>query len=204
MNRQTRQPLKLKVRNFVAAATLALATCSAAAAPASYQIDSDHLSVGFLVDHIGYAKTLGMFRSASGSFKFDEQALTLSDIEIKIKTDSVFTNHRKRDKHLRSADFLNSAEFPEMTFRAATAERTGDRSFSVPGQLSLLGTTKSVTLTATWNKSAQYPIGDKPYVTGVSIRGSFNRSDFAMNYAVANEWVGDEIELIIELEAQRQ
>jgi len=204
MRLQVRELLSSKLRTLFAATGLALAAVSATAAPASYQIDPDHLSVGFLVDHIGYAKTLGMFRSASGNFNFDEQALTLSDVEIKIKTDSVFTNHRKRDEHLRSADFLNSAEFPEMTFRAVSAEKTGDRSFRIAGDLSLLGTTKPVTLKAVWNKSAQYPIGDKPYVMGVSIRGSFKRSEFGMNYAVDNGWVGDEIELIIEFEAQRQ
>jgi polyisoprenoid-binding protein YceI/phosphatidylglycerophosphate synthase len=184
-------------------------TSVALAEPVRYKIDPDHLSIGFLVDHIGYQKTLGMFRKAGGSYLFDESSGALSDIEVVIETESVFSNHRKRDEHLRSADFLNSKEFPRMVFRAKGAERTGERTYSIKGNLELLGKSKPVTLLATWNKSAEYPfggglLGEKPYVMGVSARGSFQRSAYGMNYAVDNGWVGDEIELIIEFEAIRQ
>ena len=60
---------------------------------------------------------------------------------------------------------------------------------------------------ATWDDGAEPPLsglGRKPYVMGVSARGSFKRSAFGMNYAVANGWVGDEVALIIEFEAIRQ
>ena len=183
---------------------LLVLSVSARAEPERYRIDPEHLSIGFLVDHIGYNKVLGMFREAGGSFRFDESAATLSDLRVEIETDSVFTNHRKRDDHLRSADFLNSREFPKMVFTAAGARREGERRFVIDGELELLGTRKPVTLTATWNKSAQYPIGSKPYVMGISARGSFRRSAFGMTYAVDNGWVGDEVELIIEFEAIRE
>lgn len=184
--------------NFVAGLSTAIAE------PARYEIDPDHLSVGFLVDHVGYAGTLGMFRQAGGSYTFDEDTGELSDVEVKIDTDSVFTNHRKRDEHLRSADFLNSAEFPQMVFRAESATLVEPRSYLIDGTLELLGQTRPLVLDATWNKSGAYPFGGNPYVMGVSARGSFQRSDFGMDYSVDNGWVGDEIELIIEFEAQRQ
>ena len=176
---------------------------------ALYQIDPDHLSLGFLVDHIGYAKTLGMFRKAAGSYRFDEQTGALTDLKVVVDTASVYSNHQKRDEHLRSADFLNSKEFPEMVFTAANARRIGDRSFEIAGALQLLGKTQPLTLTATWNKSDEYPfggglLGGKPYVMGVSARASFRRSAFGMTYAVDNGWVGDEVALIIEFEARRQ
>jgi len=179
------------------------------AEPARYEIDPDHLSIGFLVDHIGYARTLGMFRKAEGAFDFDEQTGELSDVKVVVDTASVFSNHKKRDEHLRSADFLNSQEFPEMVFTAESARRTGETTFVIPGQLELLGKTRPLTLEATWNKSAEYPIGGgllggKPYVMGVSAQGRILRSEFGMNYAVDNGWVGDEVELIIEFEARRQ
>ncbi len=176
--------------------------------PARYEIDPEHLSVGFLVDHIGYQKVLGMFRKASGSYTFDERTGELTDVRVEIDTASVFSNHKKRDDHLRSADFLNSAEFPRMVFTAGGASRRGEREYAIQGQLELLGTTQPVTLEATWNKSAEYPIGGgfggKPWVMGVSARGSFRRSEFGMSYAVDNGWVGDDVHLIIEFEARRQ
>ena len=174
-----------------------------------YEIDPDHLSVGFLVEHIGYSKVLGMFREAGGSYLFDEASGELSDLTVVIETESVFTNHRKRDEHLRSADFLNSAEFPQMIFRASRAMPAKGRHYRIDGELELLGQSKPLTLEADWNKSAEYPfggglMGGKPYVMGVSARGSFERSSYGMSYSVDNGWVGDRVELIIEFEAQRQ
>ncbi|MDO9438897.1 YceI family protein [Hydrogenophaga sp.] len=183
------------------------ASAPAHAQAARYQLDPDHITVGFLVDHVGFAKVLGMFRSARGNYRFDEATTTLSEVRIEVETASVFTNQRKRDDHLKGPDFLNSGEFPRMVFTATGAKRTGERTFEIAGQLELLGKSQPLTLQATWNKSAESPLGGplrKPYVMGVSARGSFKRSAYGMNYAVANEWVGDEVPLIIEFEAIKQ
>ena len=83
-----------------------------------YIIDKSHFAIGFLVEHVGYAKTLGMFREIDGNYSHDTENNTINDINIIIKTDSVFTNHDKRDEHLMSPDFLNVSKYPEMTFRA--------------------------------------------------------------------------------------
>ena len=186
-------------------ACLLAAHGAASAQPARYEIDPEHFSVGFLVDHIGYAKVLGMFRNASGTYSFDEATGALSDVRLVIDAKSVFTNHRRRDQHLNSADFLNSGEFPEIVFKGARAKRTGERTFVVEGELDLIGKTQPVTLNVNWNKSGQYELsGPKAYVMGVSARGSFKRSAFGMNYEVAHGWVGDTVELILEFEARRK
>ena len=193
---------RLFVRLLLAACFVASAT--AHAQPARYEIDPEHFSVGFLVDHVGYAKVLGLFQKAGGSFTFDEKAGTLSDVRIAIDSASVFTGHRKRDDHLRGTDFLNAVEFPQIVFKGASAKRSGERTFVVEGQLEMLGKTQPVTVNFTWNKSAQYELpGVKAYVMGASGRGSFKRSAFGMSYAVANGWVGDTVELILEFEARR-
>ncbi|MCV0440831.1 MAG: YceI family protein [Hydrogenophaga sp.] len=196
----------LVLSTFALCAAL-LASSPAQAQAARYELDPDHTTVAFLVDHVGYAKVLGLFRSARGSYKFDEATATLSEVRIEVETASVFSNQRKRDEHLKGPDFLNSGEFPRMVFTAGGARRTGDRTFEIAGQLELLGKSLPLTLQATWNKSAESPLGGplrKPYVMGVSARGSFKRSTYGMNYAVANGWVGDEVPLIIEFEAVRQ
>lgn len=189
------------------AASSPLLMSAAHAQAARYELDPDHTTVAFLVDHIGYAKVLGMFRSARGSYRFDEATATLSEVRIEVETASVFSNQRKRDDHLKGPDFLNSGEFPKMVFTATSAKRTGDKTFDISGQLELLGKSLPLTLQATWNKSAESPLGGplgKPYVMGVSARGSFKRSAYGMNYAVANGWVGDEVPLIVEFEAVRK
>ena len=199
-------------RSVIPTAALALLV-SLAATPAlaaeRYVIDPEHLGVGFLVEHIGYANVLGLFRKAEGEFSFDESSGALGEIRITVDTASVFTNHQKRDEHLKSADFLNSAEFPQMVFHATGGTRDGERGYVIEGELELLGQRHPLTLQATWNKSAEYPFGGgllsgKPYVMGVSARGSFRRGTYGMNYALDNGWVGDEVQLIIEFEARRQ
>lgn len=192
---------------FLATASFGVLMNPAHAQPASYELDPEHTVVAFLVDHIGYAKILGMFRAVQGSYRFDEDAVVLSQVRIEVDTASVFSNSRSRDDHLKGPDFLNSAQFPKMVFTSNGAQRTGERTFDIVGELELLGKKQPLTLQATWNKSATSPIGPfgrKPYLMGVSARGSFKRSAFGMNYAVANGWVGDDIPLIIEFEAIRK
>jgi polyisoprenoid-binding protein YceI len=192
------------VRTLLCAAfLLALAAASARAEPARHELDPEHLTVAFLVDHIGYAKVLGLFRAARGSYSFDEATAALSQVRIEVDTQSVFSNYAKRDQHLKSADFLNTAEFPRMVFTAANAKRTGERTFEITGQLELLGRTQPLTLSATWNKSGPSPI-ENAYIMGVSARGSFKRSAYGMRYGVDNGWVGDDVALIIEFEAKRK
>jgi polyisoprenoid-binding protein YceI len=197
-------PARLGALAFALALALLAAPGAARAQAASYEIDPDHLSLGFMVDHIGYGKTLGMFLKGRGSYRFDEASAALSEVRVEVDTDSVFSNQRQRDSHLKGGDFLNVKEFPRMVFTAAAAKRTGDRTFEIPGQLELLGKSQPLTLQATWNKSAESPLPGKPYTMGVSAKGSFKRSAYGMSYAVANGWVGDDVNVIIEFEAKRK
>ena len=104
---------------------------------------------------------------------------------------------------LMSRDFLDSGSHPEMTFVAASAQRTGESTFVVAGELTLLGKRRPLTLEATLNKSAPYPFGDRAEVMGVSARAKLKRSEFGMTYGVADDLVGDDVEIVIEFEARK-
>jgi polyisoprenoid-binding protein YceI len=99
----------------------ALCTPTGAAEPARYAIDPDHQTVAFLVEHIGYARTLGRFLDVTGAYTFDEASGTVSDVRITIDTASVSTQHDKRDEHLRGKDFLDVKAYPQMVFTADRA-----------------------------------------------------------------------------------
>ena len=170
-----------------------------------YIIDKSHFSIGFLVEHVGYARTLGMFRDIDGSYIHDVKNKKINDINIVINTDSVFTNDEKRDEHLKSPDFLHVDKYPEMVFKATDIKINNDETI-INGNLTLLGITRPLVLTGRINKIGKYPFGGiiKPYVMGISAKGTIKRSDHAMMYAIKDNIVGDEIELIIEFEARRQ
>ena len=211
LRHSSRRPFLIQ---FAAAAVTMAYVYASMAAPAraeprQYVIDPEHFSIAIKVMHIGYADMIGLFLEGAGSFTFDEETLGLSDVKVTIKTASFTTGHQKRDDHVRSADFLNAKEFPEMTFVGKSSERTGDRTGKVQGELTLRGVTKPLTLNVVWNKSGEYPFGGglfggKPYVIGINATANLNRSDFGMTYAVDNGLVGNKVELIFGLEAVRQ
>ena len=172
----------------------------------NYVIDDSHFSIGFLVEHAGYAKTLGLFKQIEGKYTYDQSLNLVKDLVMTINTDSVFTNHDKRDAHLRSPDFLDVEKFPIMTFMVDEYDLSKTPG-KLKGKFTLLGVTKDVVLDFNINKVAEYPfrVGlSKPIVMGVSARASLNRSDYGMSYGVDKNLVGDEIELIIEFEARQQ
>jgi len=184
---------------------LTMITASASLAePRRFEIDPEHFSVGFLVEHAGYDKTLGMFREAEGSFVYDEAEQELHSGEVTVQADSVFTNHGERDEHLRGGDFLAVSEHPVIRFEATALEMSNDTNGTLKGDLTLLGTTRPIELAITINKTGAYPFGDNAYVLGASARGTIERSDFGMTYGVEGNLVGDEVELILEFEAVRQ
>ena len=190
-------------------AVLLCAAAPAQAKPEKYVIDPAHFSIAMSVRHIGYFDLIGLFTEGAGSFTFDETKPDVSDIRVTIRTASFESGHAKRDDHVRSADFLNAKEFPEMVFVGKATEKTGDRTGRIHGELTLRGVTRPLTLEVTWVKSGDYPIGGglfggKPYVTGINARGTLKRSDFGMTYAVDNGLVGDEVTLMLGFEARRQ
>jgi polyisoprenoid-binding protein YceI len=185
-------------------ALLICAARSGGAEPRLYEIDPQHLTLGFLVEHVGFAKVLGRFQEGEGRFTFDESTGEISNVRVLVETASVDTAVEARDRHLKSADFLNVEKFPEMVFETKGAMTLEGRSGELQGSLTLLGVTRPLSLSVVWNKSATSPLPGKPYVAGMSARGSFRRSDFGMSYGVADGLVGDVVELLVELEAHRR
>jgi polyisoprenoid-binding protein YceI len=191
--------------SLVAFALLALVGtgATAVAEPYRYRIDPEHLSIGFSASHIGYADVLGLFLRGAGSFVYDAQTRTLRDLQATVDPASVFTNHRARDEHLRSGEFLDAAAHPEIRFVMTGAEPTGERTGKVTGDLTLRGVTRPVVLDVTLNAAKPSPL-DGSERLGVSVRTTIQRSAWGMTYAVENGWVADAIPLSIEFEAVRE
>ena len=189
---------------FAAACTTTVAGPRHAAADGDvFVIDPEHVVVAFTVGHIGYADVLGQFLEVGGSFRYDEDTRRLSDIEVEIPAESVFTNHDRRDEHVRSADFLDAGSHPVITFVGREAVETGPDTGQVTGDLTVRGVTRPVTLDVTLNKIGPYPFGEN-YVIGVTATTTLLRSDFGMTYALAEGWVDDDLNVTINLEAIRQ
>ena len=190
----------MSFRSSLAATTLLATLAGPALAGTPYVLDPAHLSTLFVVDHMGYSKIYGRFGQVAGTVDFDPQAVETSSLSVTIKAASVDTNFGPRDDHLRSPDFFNVREFPDITFVSKKIEKTGERTGKVTGALTLLGVTRPVVLDVTFNKDAESPVSKKPTI-GFSAHGTIKRSEFGMKYGVPA--LGDEIDLRIEAEAAR-
>lgn len=170
---------------------------------ATYELDPTHTTVYFTIDHIGYAKTLGLFTTVSGSFEYDAETRELGEVAVSIDAASVESFNKARDAHVRKADFLDVNNHPTITFTANGGKAASDTNGTVTGNLTILGQSLPVTLDVTLNKAAPYPFGHKREVLGLSMSTSIKRSDFGMSYGVENGLVGDEIAIQIETEAMK-
>ncbi len=177
--------------------TLLFATLpiAALAAPETFTLDPYHTLPHFSVDHLGLSTVIGRFDKTTGKVTFDRAAKTGS-VDIAIPTATVTTGDadkgsrpRSRDEHLRTADFFNVAEFPQMTFKSNKVHFTGDNPSSIDGDLTLLGVTKPLTLTIVRFK-CNPASGNNKERCGGDATGKFKRTDFGMKTGVPS--VGDE------------
>lgn len=170
----------------------------------TYKLDEEHFAFTFEVDHLGYAPVIGLFLKASGEFEFDEDTLEVPSGRIVVQADSVFSNHKRRDDHLRNRDFLNVRRHSEIVFEVTDFEATSDTTGKLTGDLTLLGETRPVTLDVTLNKADIYPFGHEKYTLGLSASTTILRSEWGMTYGLDPLMVGDEVILRFEFEAIQQ
>ncbi|MCM0611795.1 YceI family protein [Marinobacter sediminum] len=175
----------------------------ATAEPEKFVVDDEHFSMAFEIMHIGYAPVMGMFREVKGEFVYDEETKELSAGELVFKSNSVFTNHEKRDDHLRKDDFLHTSQYPQITFTVTSFETTGENTGTVVGDLTMLGQTHPVELDVTLNKAAVYPIGHEDYTLGITATTTLKRSTWGMTYGLDPALVGDEVSLKFGFEANK-
>jgi len=176
----------------------------AMAAPLTYNIDPLHSFPNFTVNHLGMTQVHGRFDRMTGKIVYDAAAKTGS-MEMKVQTASISTGDakraegtRSRDEHLRTPDFFNTAEFPEMVFKSTKLNFAGDKPDSVEGTLTLLGVTKPVKFQVTSFNCGPHPYNKKP-MCGAYVEGAIKRTDFGMKFGVPA--ISDEVKLGIGIEA---
>ncbi|MFB8278667.1 YceI family protein [Nocardia colli] len=144
--------------------------------PGSWTLDTAHSSVAFTIRHLGISKVRGGFTKFETEFVVDESgAATLG---ATIHLESFDTGNADRDAHIRTADFLDAANRPTLTFRATEPVQIAE-SFEVEGEATLGGVTKPVTLDVEWGGVQEFgATGDRH--AGFSATGTIKRTDFGV------------------------
>ena len=187
-------------RTLAAAIGAAAFMLSAAATQAAdYRIDPGHSFVQFKISHLGYSWMIGTFDELSGSFAFDSEAgPEAQSIAVEIVTASVDTGHAERDKHLRSADFLDVDEHPTATFVSTGYEGDGQAG-TLTGDLTLHGVTRSIAIAVTKVGEGPDPWGG--YRAGFEGTTTIVRKDFGMGYNLGP--ASESMELLLFIEGVR-
>ncbi len=180
---------------------LLLAAAPAVAATDKYTFDPAHTQILFSVGHLGFSHSHGRFNTFDGSFTFDEKNPTASTINVTVDTGSVDMGSKEWDDAVLGDALLNAKKFPKMTFKSNAVTKTGDKTGTVTGDLTLLGVTKPVTLDVIFNKSGNHPY-TKNHLAGFSASATLKRSEFGMVKYLPD--VGDDVTITIEVEGIRQ
>lgn len=168
-----------------------------------YRIHEDHTWVTFSISHAGWANARGMFRGVSGDILFDQEDVTNSSVSVVLSASSIDTNSEQRDRDMAGPDFLNSVEFPEITFESTRIEQTGERTGVVYGDMTMIGVTREIALDVTWNAEFPLPWDPSTVKTGFSATGQIDGTDFGMN-SLVDFGLGPVINIEIDAEAIRE
>jgi len=187
--------------------TLALATLATPALAATWTLDPPHSNVQFSVRHMMLSNVRGEFTKVSGTVEGDPGAPAAATISATIDAASINTREPKRDEHLKSADFLDVAQFPTITFKSKRIESAASGKFKVTGDLTLHGVTKEVVLDVS---DLTPPVKDPMGKTraGATATTKIDRKDFGIDWSKAMDngglVVGNDIAITIDVEATQQ
>jgi polyisoprenoid-binding protein YceI len=171
----------------------------------TFKVDPVHSSIGFKARHLGISSVNGRFEEYEATVTVDPDDLSTFKAEAVIQVSSVTTRMERRDAHLRSDAFFDADNFPTMVFKSREVRNIDGSDFEVVGDLTIRGTTREIVLDVEYGGVA--PVRGSQTVA-FEARGKLNRFDYGLEWGALTEIgglvVGEEIRLILELEAKAQ
>jgi polyisoprenoid-binding protein YceI len=171
-----------------------------------WEIDSSHSSVHFSVRHLVIAKVGGSFGRWTGTVQAPDGDFSKATVDVTIDASSIDTGVEQRDAHLKSPDFFDVAQFPELRFVGKRVQPQAGADIDVIGDLTIKGITREVTLRVEQLGEARDPWGNLR--AAFSAQTSIDRKDFGLTWNQALEtggvMVGDRVQIEAEIQAVKQ
>lgn len=183
------------------AALLIVTVSAVASAKETYTFDPSASTIAFSV-HQFLGTTRGKFTNFSGRIEVDREHPANSSVTAQIDVRSIDTRIKKRDDHLRSAEFFDVERFPQITFKSRSVKRTGPQSGDIVGDLTIHGVTKPITL----HVKLLTPMGETGRTRWAVSCDPINRRDFNLMFASATETISgisQTVAINIEIAAKR-
>jgi len=187
-------------RLAVASTFAAAVAAPALAAPETFNIDGSHTFPRFEYNHFGYSTQQSRFNKTTGTITLDRAAKS-GAVDVTIDTKSVDTGSDLFNGHIQGEDFFDTAKYPTITFKSTGVKFDGDKLASVDGDLTIKGVTKPVTLAVNSFHCMPHPMLKK-LGCGANASTTIKRSDFGAGKHAP--YVGDEVKLVIAVEAVQQ
>ena len=171
----------------------------------NWQLDPYHTQIEFSAKHLGMMTVHGHFTDVSATGDIHPDDPESSTVQVTIQTASIRTNHEARDNDLRSANFLDTDQFPVATFTSTGVEAAGQDSYALNGDLTIKGTTRPVTLQV--QKYGEFNDPMMGHRIAYSAGTQINRKDFGLSFNMMLDGrfvVSDEIQIMIEGELVEQ
>ncbi|MYS94035.1 MULTISPECIES: YceI family protein [Streptomyces] len=192
-------------RSNTETATTDAARPDLAALTGDYTIDPAHSTIGFVARHAMVTNVKGSFQDFTGTLHLDGTDPSRSTASLDVVMDSIETGNADRDGHLKSSDFFKADEFPTMTFRSTKAEALGGDEYRITGDLTILGTTRPLSIDLEFNGAAKDPFGNER--VGFEGKAEILRSEWGLTWNAALETggvlVSDKIKLNFDVSAIR-
>jgi len=187
------------MRRNTAIAVIALGLAMPAAAQEVYVGDPAHTFAFFETGHLGISWVHGRMK-ASAKVALD-RAARKGSIDAVIDTTSVDTGHEARDKHVRSADYLDVEKFPTITFKSNSLKFDGDTLTGADGELTIMGVTRPVSLNIAMFRCIQHPVNKKD-MCGAEASTAIKRSEWGIKRGAVG--IGDDVKISIQIEAYKE
>ena len=175
-------------------------------ATTTWAIDPTHSEVQFKVKHLVISTVTGSFSQFDGAVETTGDDFTDAKISFSAAIDSISTGNVQRDGHLKSAEFFDIDNFPELTFTSTSTVKTGDDAYSVTGDLTMHGVTQPVTLTVEYGGQTQDFYGQTK--AGFEINGTLKRKEFGLTWNGVTEGggivVSDDVKLVMNIQLTKQ
>ena len=182
----------------------ATATLQTLVPTGTWKTDAIHSNVGFSVKHMGVSTVRGQFTDFDGTLEVAEDGSAKAYGTV--KTASVDTKEPQRDEHLRSPDFFDAANHPELAFQSTSIQPQDEDTFKIAGELTINGVTREVELDGEVTGSDVDPQGNTR--VGLEITGELSRKDYDMKFNAAlgsgNLVVSDRVKLALDISAVKQ
>lgn len=179
-----------------------LVPASSFAATETYEIDANHSAVVFHWNHFGFSNPMARLEKIEGQVMLDQFDLGRSRVSVRLPLDGLRSGNAKLDERLKSADFLDAAKYPALTFESTRVDHIGESTLKITGNLTVHGVTRPVTLNAKINKIGLFEVpGYKALAAGFDAETVLKRSDFGVSKFAPK--VGDEIAVHITLHAEQ-